>query len=145
MDYSPWLGDSTDTSGACGFQPNATPVYYRPDHLVFSTQPGWGLAGQPFSTQPVVQVIDENNNLATQSGAAVTLAIGNNPSGGTLSGTTTINAVGGIATFSGLSINNAASVTRSRLHPRHWPARPARPSTSTIRPMWSMSMTITPR
>ena len=37
---------------------------------------------------------------------AVTVAIGTNPSGGTLSGTKTVNAVAGVATFSGLSIDN---------------------------------------
>jgi hypothetical protein len=35
----------------------------------------------------------------------VTLAIGTNPGGGTLSGITTVTAVNGVATFSGLSIN----------------------------------------
>src|SRR5439155_8991805 len=37
----------------------------------------------------------------------VTIAIGNNPFGGALSGTTTQSAVGGVATFPGLSINKA--------------------------------------
>ena len=43
---------------------------------------------------------------------SITMAIGTNPGGGTLSGTTTVAAVAGVATFSNLSINNV----RHRLH-----------------------------
>ena len=37
------------------------------------------------------------------------MAIGTNPGGGTLSGTTTVAAVAGVATFSNLSINKAGT------------------------------------
>src|SRR5205823_2882826 len=46
-------------------------------------------------------------NTATGFAANVTLAIGNNPGGGALSGTPTQTAVGGVASFSGLTINKA--------------------------------------
>jgi hypothetical protein len=61
-----------------------------------------------WSQQPVVRVIDASSQTVTTSSAAVTLAIGNNPSGGTLSCASglTVNAVSGIATFGGCSINN---------------------------------------
>ncbi|MFD1808004.1 hypothetical protein ACFSHQ_07035 [Gemmobacter lanyuensis] len=39
----------------------------------------------------------------------MTLAIGTNAGSGTLSGTKTVNAVNGVATFSGLSIDKAAT------------------------------------
>src|SRR5262249_49472392 len=39
----------------------------------------------------------------------VTVALGNNPGSGTLSGTTTVTVSGGVATFSNLSINNAGT------------------------------------
>ena len=39
----------------------------------------------------------------------MTLAIGTNPGGGTLSGTTTVAAVNGVATFSNLSINKVGT------------------------------------
>src|SRR5260370_23198247 len=55
-----------------------------------------------------VQVLDAFNNL-TSSTANVTLAIGTNPGGGTLSGTTTVAAVSGVATFSNLSINKTGT------------------------------------
>src|SRR5436190_1076632 len=39
----------------------------------------------------------------------IKVAIGSNPGGGTLAGTTSVNAVSGVATFSTLSINNAGT------------------------------------
>src|SRR5207302_642971 len=58
---------------------------------------------------PAVQVTaqDAQGNTATAFIATVTLAIGANPGGGTLSGTTAVAAAGGVATFPGLSINKA--------------------------------------
>jgi hypothetical protein len=56
-----------------------------------------------------VEIQDAVGNLAAFSNLAsgsVALAIENNPSSGTLSGTTPVSAVDGIATFSGMSINN---------------------------------------
>jgi hypothetical protein len=54
-----------------------------------------------------VEVLDSLGQLVTNSKAAITLAItsGANPGGGTLSGTKRVSAVGGVASFSGLSIN----------------------------------------
>jgi hypothetical protein len=53
-----------------------------------------------------VQILDSNANLVTSDNTTqVTLAIGTNPGGGTLSGTATVAAVGGVATFTTLSIN----------------------------------------
>jgi hypothetical protein len=60
---------------------------------------------------PAVQVTarDGFGNTATRFSGAVTVAIGVNPSGGVLSGTTTVNAVAGVATFADLSIDQAGS------------------------------------
>jgi hypothetical protein len=53
-----------------------------------------------------VAVVDQFGNILTSDDSdTVTLTIGSNPSGGTLSGTLTVS--GGIATFSDLSINVA--------------------------------------
>ena len=54
-----------------------------------------------------VEVLDASGQLVTNSKAAVTVAITStaNPGSGTLSGTTTVNASGGVASFSDLSIN----------------------------------------
>lgn len=103
--FSPWLCDGTDTSAAIGFQPNTTTKCAVATRLVFSTQPGSALANQPLSPQPVVRAEDNDGNLAINFSGPVTLAIGTNPGGGTLSGTVTVNAVNGAATFSGLSID----------------------------------------
>jgi hypothetical protein len=48
--------------------------------------------------------VETNDNTDT-----VTVAIGTNPSSGTLSGTTTVTVVAGVATFTGLSINKAGT------------------------------------
>src|SRR5207247_1916975 len=58
---------------------------------------------------PAVQVTaqDAQGNTATAFGGSVTVAIGTNPGGGTLSGTTSSSAVNGVATFTGLNINRA--------------------------------------
>jgi hypothetical protein len=52
------------------------------------------------------RIADAAGVTVASSTAAVTMAIGTNPGGGTLSGTLTVNAVAGVATFSNLSINN---------------------------------------
>src|SRR5207237_878300 len=52
---------------------------------------------------------DGNGNTATGFTGNVTVAIGTNPSTGTLSGTKTVAAVAGVASFSGLSIDKAGT------------------------------------
>jgi hypothetical protein len=54
-----------------------------------------------------VEVLDALGQLVTNSKAAITMAITPtaNPGSGTLSGTRTVNAIGGVASFSGLSID----------------------------------------
>src|SRR5581483_6795218 len=56
-----------------------------------------------------VRVLDQFGNLVTTDNSNVTLTLGNNPAGGTLSGTLTVAAVNGIATFSNLSLDKAAT------------------------------------
>jgi hypothetical protein len=75
------------------------------DRLAFNVQPSHTNAGVAIAPAVTVRILDVLNNLTTST-ANVTLAIGNNPSAGTLSGTTTVAAVNGTATFSDLSINN---------------------------------------
>src|SRR5439155_3941519 len=52
---------------------------------------------------------DASGNTVTSYTGLITVALGANPSGGTLAGTTSVNAVSGVATFSTLSINNAGT------------------------------------
>ena len=56
-----------------------------------------------------MKVLDQFGNLVTDDNSNVTLALGANPGGGTLSGTLTAAASGGIATFNNLSVNKAAA------------------------------------
>jgi hypothetical protein len=71
--------------------------------LAFVVQPLSALAGAPLAAS--VQVLDALGNPVPASTASVALAIGNNPGGSTLSGASTVAAVGGVAAFSGLSLN----------------------------------------
>jgi hypothetical protein len=80
-----------------------------PTKLAFGTQPSNTLAGATITPAVTVRIEDANGTLVTSDTRSVTVAIGTNPAGGTLNGTKTVNAVGGIATFSGLSINNAGN------------------------------------
>ncbi len=75
--------------------------------LVFNPSPSDAQAGAAFPTQPTVEAQDLGGNLITSFNGNVTLTIGTNPGGGTLSGTATATAAGGVATFGGLSIDKA--------------------------------------
>src|SRR5438046_2767729 len=77
-------------------------------NLAFTTQRQSTQSGQ---TMQAVRVTarDASVNTVTSYTGLITVAIGANPSGGTLSGTTSVNAVNGVATFSTLSINNAGN------------------------------------
>jgi hypothetical protein len=77
-------------------------------HLAFIAQPqGLSGPGEGFITKVAVE--DANGSVVTQSSASVTMAIGANPGNSTLSGTTTINAVNGVATFSSLSLDKVGN------------------------------------
>lgn len=77
--------------------------------LVFSAQPSDTTAASSISPAVQISVEDAGGNLVTTFSGNITMAIGTNPAGGTLSGTTTVAASSGVASFSGLSINKAAA------------------------------------
>jgi hypothetical protein len=117
--YANMIGDFTDaglgvytlnniTYATLDLGKSRSPVPPPAAKLSFTAQPGAGnTAWIAFSTQPVVNVQDASGNTVTTSNAAVTLAItrGTGTHNAALSGTATVNAVNGVATFSGLSIN----------------------------------------
>src|SRR5207249_2037531 len=78
------------------------------DHLAFSVQPSDATAGVSISPAVKVQVLDAFGNLVADS-STVTVAISTNPAGGALSGTASVQASAGTATFSNLSINKAGA------------------------------------
>jgi hypothetical protein len=78
--------------------------------LNFATQPSNTVAGASMSPSPAVEVLDESGNRDTSATDSITLAIGTNPGGGTLStGTNPKSATSGLATFNSTSINNAGT------------------------------------
>ena len=92
-----------------GFQPGVVQCTNQPTRLVFKTQPSNGIAGVALPVQPVVRAEGANGELAINFSDTVTLLMANNPGGATLSGLTSLSAVDGIATFSGLSLNKPAN------------------------------------
>lgn len=80
------------------------------DKLAFTTQPSSAVAGASFDT--AVSIEDKYGNVVlTDSTDTVTLALPKSKSADTLSGTLTETASSGVATFSGLSINNPGTYT----------------------------------
>ncbi len=75
--------------------------------VAFTVQPSNATAGAGIA--PAVAIQDASGNTVTSATNAVTVALGANLAGGALSGTTTVDAVNGVATFPGLSINTAGS------------------------------------
>lgn len=76
--------------------------------LVFGQQPASTTRGSTIAPAVTVWILDQFNNLTT-SGQSVTMAIANNPAGGTLNGTTAVAAIGGVATFGALNVTAGGS------------------------------------
>jgi hypothetical protein len=92
-------------SGATSSGFDITPA--APDHLTFVVQPSTTQVNQTITPAVTVEIRDAFDNLVDNATDNVTLVIGNDPSLGlaTLTGGDPIAAVGGVATFSGLSID----------------------------------------
>ena len=81
-----------------------------PTKLAFMQGPSSAAAGATISPAVTVAVEDANGNVETTDNATtVSLAIGTNPAGGTLTGGSAVTVSAGIAKFSGLSINDAGT------------------------------------
>src|SRR5207249_2882219 len=96
-------GLSTATSSVFGITPGTA------TQLVFGTQPGTTVADRLISPAVKVRALDAFGNLATGFSGSVAVALGANPSGATLSGTTPVAAVSGVATFFDLSLNKTGT------------------------------------
>ena len=102
-------GAQTVTATAAGL--NNSPVTFidtaqaaTASKLVVTTQPVNGVAG--IALTPVVFTAEDNNgNIATAFTGPVAVAFGTNTPGATLSGTVTVNAFAGVATFNDISLN----------------------------------------
>ena len=76
--------------------------------LAFIAEPQTAIGPGPLSTIEVA-VLDRSGLIVTTSAVPITLALGANPDDASLSGTTTVNAVNGIATFDNLSLDGTGS------------------------------------
>jgi len=77
--------------------------------LAFKVQPSNATAGSSISPAVQVSALDASGNLAASFNGSITIALGANPSGTTLSGTLTLSAVNGVATFSNLTLTKVGS------------------------------------
>jgi hypothetical protein len=73
--------------------------------LAFSVEPSDGEVDALISPAIEVAILDTNGRVVATATDPVTVMIASNPAGGSLTGTVRVNAVGGIATFSDLSID----------------------------------------
>jgi hypothetical protein len=90
--YSLSVSDGTATgSGSVTWTPGAA------HHLSFSTQPANLALGDPLT--PVIVILDSFGNTVSNDARTITLALVPHDSGATLGGTTSINAVLGVATW----------------------------------------------
>jgi large repetitive protein len=77
--------------------------------LAFTQQPTNAVVDAPITPAPAVEVQDSFGTPVTSSNASVTVALASGSPAGTLGGTKTVSAVGGVATFSDLSIDTVNS------------------------------------
>lgn len=109
---------------ACGGDSTSAPKGPGPvAALVVRSQPAGATAGAPLTTQPVLELRDANGQLVPSDTDHVTVAIASG--GGTLGGTTTVQTVGGVATFTNLAISGAVGDRTLRFS---LPGRPTIPA-----------------
>jgi hypothetical protein len=80
-------------------------VFGSATQAVLWTTAAGSVNGAAFTTQPVIVIKDAAGNTVTSSSAAVTMTVS---SGATTVGTTTVNAVAGVATFSNIGLSGTA-------------------------------------
>src|SRR5204863_1901220 len=116
----------TLTGSASGFAPvTSTPFDITPGtatQLAFTQQPSTTVAGATISPAVQVRALDAAGNPVPGFTGSVTVALGTNPGGAMLSGTTTVGAVNGVASFSPLTLDKtgtgyALTATAAGLNP----------------------------
>jgi alpha-tubulin suppressor-like RCC1 family protein len=91
---------------ACGDDP-ASPA--APDQLSFTLQPSRSEPGTPIRPPPTVSIQNADGRTVSNATTRVAVRMGTNPSGTTLTGTTVVYAVDGVATFDDLGLDHVAS------------------------------------
>ena len=79
------------------------------DVLAFRVQPSNVTAGNIMTPALQVQIQDTLGNVDTSFTASVTIALGTNPVGGRISGTTSVAPVNGVALFGDLALDKAGT------------------------------------
>ena len=101
---SAWSSFGGNAEGEADFR-----VVLPPTRLVFLTEPSSAAAGAVIAPAVRVAVQDAGGSTLSYFNGNVTIAISTNPPGGSLSGTMTVAAVNGIATFSTLRIDRSGT------------------------------------
>src|SRR2546427_7070324 len=96
-------GLNTATSSVSSITPGTA------TQLPFSQQPVTTVANRLITPAVKVRALDALGNLATSFAGNVSVALGSNPGGATLGGTTPVTAVSGGATFFDLSLNKTGT------------------------------------
>lgn len=84
-------------------------TFAAPSRLVFGVEPWTAKPGEVMNPAITVSVADVHGNTVTNATNPITVAIGQNPAGGALSGTLTANPVAGVAAFSNVRIDKLGS------------------------------------
>jgi len=92
-------------TGLAGTSSGFNVTFGAASKLAFTVQPTIVAAGTAITPAVQVTIQDAKGNTVTTATTSITVAIGTNPASGSLSGTATVAAVSGVATFSNLSIN----------------------------------------
>ena len=95
-------------SGGSSTSFNLTNLAGAATKLAFAQQPTGTAYGDIISPVVTVDVVDQYNNLVTST-ASITIAFGTNPTSASLGGTLMVNAVGGVATFSDLTVSEVGT------------------------------------
>jgi hypothetical protein len=124
---SPYTPDSYNAYSDTGYENDITPtdmiamevLGYVPASatslpaakLAIEQPPTSTTVGNVISPAITVAVEDANGNTVTTDGSTVTATIASGPTGSTLGGTVSVKAVGGVATFSNLTLDTAGTYT----------------------------------
>lgn len=104
-----FTGGNTATSDGAVWRVRYTGTVQTATRLAITQQPSAVGAGSAITPAVKVTVQDAAGITVTGSSATVTIAIGTNPTGAVLSGTVSVAAVNGVATFSNLMLNKAGT------------------------------------
>lgn len=105
MRYGTYTNNGAVITGLTTPYPRSGPA--PASQLAIATQPGGAVSDQAFSTQPVIQIRNPSGAVVTTATNAVTATVFSGT--GVLIGTTTVNAVNGVATFSNLGISGTGA------------------------------------